>query len=80
MEKRQLQILVTNKVDMAARLHAISSVAFGFLLQICAAFWANLAKFLCTHPATAEQNGALCLKGFIPVCCSDNIVLYILAW
>ena len=62
MEKRPIQILVTNKVDVAARVHAITSVAFGFLPQICAAFLANLAKFLCTHPVTADQNGALCLE------------------
>lgn len=59
MEKRQIQILLTSKVDMASMLHAVTSVAFGFLLQI---LWANLTKLLCTHPVTTEQNGALCLK------------------
>ncbi len=55
MEKRQIQILVTTKVDVAARLHAITSAAFGFLPQISAIFWANLVKLLCTHPVTMEQ-------------------------
>lgn len=55
MEKRQTQILATNKVDMAVRLHAITSAASGLLPQVSAIPWANFAKLLCTHPVTIEQ-------------------------
>ena len=56
MENQQIQILVTNKADMAAQSHAITSAAFGLLLQISAIFWPNLVKLLCTHPVTIEQT------------------------
>ncbi len=36
MEKIQMQTLLTNKVNMAARLHAITSAAFGLLPHISA--------------------------------------------